>query len=67
MGINVRADMIFPELRAPANAEVALREGEECRMIVIITVLAELEEATALIRTRNQPCVLFYLTAVPFI
>jgi hypothetical protein len=48
MGINVRAYMIFPELRPPANAEVTLRQGEEGGLIIISTVPAELEETPTL-------------------
>lgn len=48
MGIDVRANVVFPELRAPTNAKVALGQGEEGRMFIVSTVSAELEETPTL-------------------
>lgn len=55
MCIDIRANMVFPELRSPTNAEVSLRQGEEGGMVIIRTVPAELEQTPAL-RPPCQPC-----------
>lgn len=58
MRVDVRADVVFPELGAAARAEVALRQGEKGRVLVVGAFAAELEE-TSTLKVVRQPSVPF--------